>query len=141
MFIKTRTTLMVLVLSATSVGYTLAQGSPEARVPENDVTHRSATLESNTALHLTLPAARFESETTILYVDNRHLSDQHVYALTMTGRRMVLNSLEPSITLWFSSKARKKARAKGECFPLPSSTGSNPPDVITTRAFFRDILR
>ena len=90
MFIKTRTTLMVLVLSAISVGYTLAQGSPEARAPENDVTHGSVTLESNTALPLTLPAARLESETTILYVDNRHLSDQHVYAVTMTGRRISL---------------------------------------------------
>ncbi len=31
---------------------------------------------------------RLESEKAILYVDNRNFRDQHVYAVTMTGRRI-----------------------------------------------------
>ncbi len=45
---KTRTPLMVLLLSAITVGYGLAQ--------ENDVTSRGVAVESNTALPPTLPA-------------------------------------------------------------------------------------
>ncbi len=45
---KTRTPLMVLLLSAMTVGYGLAQ--------ENDVTSRGVAVESNTALPPTLPA-------------------------------------------------------------------------------------
>ncbi len=33
---------------------------------------------------------RLESEKAILYVDNRNFRDQHVYAVTMTGRRISL---------------------------------------------------
>ncbi len=33
---------------------------------------------------------RLESEKAILYVDNRNFTDQHVYAVTMTGRRISL---------------------------------------------------
>ena len=54
-------------------------------------------------------------------------------------RRIALNSFVPSMTPLFLLSALKKARANGECSPLPSSTGSKLPEVITTRAFLRDI--
>ena len=53
---KSRTPVIVLLLSAITVGYALAQGSPEARAPEHDVTHRGVAVEAHTALPPTLPA-------------------------------------------------------------------------------------
>ncbi len=42
-----------------------------------------------------------ESENTILYVDNRNFSDQHVYAVTTTGRRRLLGMVDAGSTREF----------------------------------------
>ena len=48
---------------------------------------------------------RLESEKTILYVDNRNSSDQHVYAVTMTGRRRLLGIVNAGSTREFKIRS------------------------------------